>query len=112
MHYIFFFPSNFHCRALCSLFHLRLFYLYKAFVLIKPKIFIAGPELYEKLKTYILSEKELRENHFPRPDCVGRAKFYLSDITKDPYLPSKSNFSISKFFNYLKCLLYFEILKI
>lgn len=55
---------------------------------------LTGRVLYEKLKSYILSEKDLQENHFPRPEGVGRAKFYLSDITKDPYLPSDERFCV------------------
>lgn len=55
---------------------------------------LTGRELYNKLKAYILTEKDLQENHFPRPDCPGKAKFYLSDIAKDPYLPSDERFCI------------------
>ncbi|CAI9739765.1 RNA exonuclease 1 homolog [Octopus vulgaris] len=53
---------------------------------------LTGVALYERVKQYILTEEELRENHFPRPEGLGRSKYYISDVTKEPYLPSDERF--------------------
>eukprot|EP00106_Octopus_bimaculoides_P012535 XP_014779977.1 PREDICTED: RNA exonuclease 1 homolog [Octopus bimaculoides] len=53
---------------------------------------LTGLALYERVKQYILTEEELRENHFPRPEGLGRSKYYISDVTKEPYLPSDERF--------------------
>ena len=43
---------------------------------------ILGTELYERLVPYLLTEEQLKENNFPRPDPVtsGKAVFLGEDI--------------------------------
>ena len=43
--------------------------------------FLKGKEFYNRLKTYILTEEQLRENGFPRPGLDGGSKvqFYKEE---------------------------------
>lgn len=63
--------------------------MYKTIIYQNTLSSITGHELYHKIKRYTLTEKELQENCFPRPDCIGKAKFYLSERTNNAYFASK-----------------------